>query len=325
MDRGEPDVSNRGGKRAMITIYRTTPDGLETIEDYQAGSWVHVVNPTNPEIEGLLSRFGFPADFLTDPLDMDERARTERENESTLILLRVPRRDIEEEIPFVTLPVGIILTHNLIITVSLTDADVIQDFINGRVRGFSTENRNRFVLLLFMRTALLFLTYLKEINRMTSSVQQKLHRALKNEELIKLLNLEKSLVFFITSLRSNALMMEKCYNSECMKLSHEETDLFDEVIIENRQAIEMANIYSNILSGMMDAFASVISNNLNMVMKLLTTLTILLMIPTIVTSFYGMNVELPYQQIPYAFVIPIIASAILAFVGIVIFWKGKFF
>lgn len=309
----------------MITIFRTTPEGLQTIEEYLPGSWVHVVNPTNAEIEGLLSRFGFPTDFLTDPLDMDERARTERESGSTLILLRVPRRDINEEIPFVTLPVGIILANDLIITVSLTDADVIQDFINGRVRGFSTDNRNRFVLLLFMRTALLFLTYLKDINRMSGTVQQKLHRALKNEELIQLLNLEKSLVFFITSLRSNALMMEKCYNNECMKLSAEETALFDEVIIENRQAIEMANIYSNIMSGMMDAFASVISNNLNVVMKLLTTITILLMIPTIVTSFYGMNVDLPYQHIPYAYLIPIIASAILASFGILIFWKGRFF
>jgi magnesium transporter len=309
----------------MITIYRSTSGGLKVIEEYESGCWVNVVNPTNLEIEELLSQFGFPADFLTDPLDVDERARTEKEDASTLILLRVPRRDIDSDIPFVTLPIGIILTHDLIITISLTDADVIQDFINDRVRGFSTDKRNRFVLLLFMRTALLFLNYLKEINRMTNAVQQKLHRALKNEELIKLLNLEKSLVFFITSLRSNALMMEKCYNSECMKLIPEEKDLFDEVIIENRQAIEMANIYSDILSGMMDAFASVISNNLNMVMKLLTTVTILIMLPTLVVSFYGMNVDLPYQTVPHAFLIPIGISALLSLCGIVIFWKGKFF
>ncbi len=310
----------------MITIYRSMGNGLVPITEYQSGAWVNVVNPTPQEIDHLVARFTIPPDFLTDPLDVDERARVEREEGNILILLRTPRRDSEEaDIPFTTLPIGIILTQGLVITISLVEVDVVQEFLAGKVRNLTTLNATRFVLLLFMRTSLLFLRYLKEINRMTTSVEKGVHLALQNAQLIRLLNLEKSLVFFITSLRSNALMLEKFNTSGWLRMDEDDRDLFDEVVIENKQAIEMANIYSSILSGMMDAFASIISNNLNVIIKLLTTVTIILMIPTLIASIYGMNVDLPLQSSPYAFLIIIAVSVLFSAIGIAIFWRKQFF
>lgn len=311
----------------IITIYRSGVDnGLEVTGKYESGAWVNVVNPSPAEIAELVTRFTIPSDFLTDPLDVDERARIEREEGNTLILLRTPRREATEaDIPFTTLPIGIILTQGLVITISLTEVDVVAEFLNGKVRNFSTGNSTRFVLLLFLRTSLLFLRYLKEINRMTTAIENDLHRALRNVQLIRLLNMEKSLVFFITSLRSNALMLEKFNTSGCLRMNEDDRDIFEEVVIENKQAIEMANIYTSILSGMMDAFASIISNNLNVVIKLLTTVTIILMIPTLVASIYGMNVELPFQHSQFAFLIVIAFSIMVSILGIAVFWRKEFF
>jgi magnesium transporter len=314
------------GGKVLITIYRSIENCLVPVTDYESGAWINVVNPTPQEIDDLVARFTIPSDFLTDPLDVDERARVEREEGNILILLRTPRKEsVEADIPFTTLPVGIILTHGLVITVSLLEVDVVREFLTGRVRNLTTQNIPRFVLLLFMRTSLLFLRYLKEINRMTTLVEKDVHLALQNAQLINLLNHEKSLVFFITSLRSNALMLEKFNTSGWVKMDEDDRDLFEEVIIENKQAIEMANIYTSILTGMMDAFASIISNNLNVIIKLLTTVTIILMIPTLFSSIYGMNVALPFQESPYAFFLVIGLSIITAILGIAIFWRKQFF
>lgn len=310
----------------MITIYRSEQNGLETIDNYESGAWVNVINPTQQELDFLAERFSIPPDFLTDPLDVDERARVEREEGNTLILLRSPRKEPEDaDIPYTTLPVGIILTEGLVITVSLMEADVVRELRNGKVRNLSTQNRTRFVLMIFFRNCLLFLRYLKEINRKTGNIEKDLHKSLRNVHLIYLMNMEKSLVFFITSLRSNALMLEKFNTSGCMRMDEDDRDIFDDVLIENKQAIEMANIYTNILSGTMDAFASVISNNLNVVIKLLTTVTIVVMIPTLVASIYGMNVDLPFQQSPHAFLIIIAISALLSIIVTAIFWRKEFF
>ena len=257
---------------------------------------MHVSNPSNQELALLVERFGIPLDFLTDPLDLDERARLETEDGARLIVLRVPHLDSwTDDIPVTTLPIGIVLVGDLVITVSAIDSEVIGDFKQGRVRNFATHDQNRFVLQLFLRTTLLFLRYLRDINRVSNNVEKDLHRSARNEQLIRLLNLEKCLVFISTSLRSNAFMMEKFHNAVYSRLDQDDQDLLDEVIIENKQAMDMAKIYSSILSNMMGAFASLISNNLNTVVKTLTTITIILMIPTLVASFYGMNVDLPLQ------------------------------
>ncbi len=310
----------------MITIFKTIQNNLKEISEFDNDSWVNISSPTNEELEKLSQKLNVPLDFLIDPLDADEMARIEIENGCILIVLRVSRFDEKDvDIPFTTLPVGIIITKDMVITVCSKDVDVIFDFINGKVRNFSTGNKSRFLLQIFLRTALLYLKDLKEINKRTTAVENELHKAMKNEELIKLLNIEKSLVFFTTSLRSNELMIERLQKAEIIKMNPDDKDLLDDAIIENKQAIEMSNVYSNILSGMMDAFASVISNNLNVVVKFLTAITIILMIPTLIASIYGMNVKLPFQDSPHAFLITLSISLTLSVIGVLIFIKRKWF
>ncbi|PIU77893.1 MAG: magnesium transporter [Candidatus Moranbacteria bacterium CG_4_10_14_3_um_filter_44_15] len=310
----------------MITIFKSIQNNLKEISKFENDCWINVSNPTNEELEKLSQKLKIPLDFLTDPLDVDERARIDAENGCILIVLRVSRFDEKEvDIPFTTLPVGIIITKEIAITICSKDVRVILDFINGKVRNFSTENKSRFLLQIFHRTALLYLKDLREINNRTTMVEKELHKAMKNEELIKLLNIEKSLVFFTTSLRSNELMMERLQKTEIIKMNPDDEDLMEDVITESKQAIEMSNVYSNILSGMMDAFASVISNNLNVVVKFLAAVTIILMIPTLIASLYGMNVKLPFQDSSHAFLITLSISFTLSAIGVLIFIKRKWF
>jgi magnesium transporter len=292
----------------------------------QSDCWINVSKPGPDELDKLSKELNIPLDFLTDPLDVDERARIEVEDNIILIVVRVPNYDPNNsEVPYSTMPVGIILINDLIITVCSEDINELLGLNNGRTKNLYTQNSKRFILHIFNRTALSFLKYLKEINRKTGETEAHLHKSLKNEELIKLLNIEKSLVFFTTSLKSNELMMERLQKIEILKMDPDDKDLLEDVLIDNKQAIEMANIYSNILSGMMDAFASVISNNLNVVMKLLTSFTIILMIPTLIASIYGMNVELPFQHSPHAFLITIVISLSLSVASVLIFLKNKWF
>ena len=312
----------------MIKKFKTIRGELKEISDFEKGCWVNVSNQqtNNNELEALSQKLKIPLDFLTDPLDVNERSRIEKEEEYILIVLRVPLFDKKKvDIPFTTLPIGIIFSKDLFLTVSSRDSEIIADFINGKVKNFSTEDKNSAILKIFSRTALLYLEYLREISDRTNIVEKELHKAMKNEELIKLLNIEKSLVFFVTSLKANEFMMERLQKMEIIKLDSQGQDLLEDVIIENKQAIEMADVYSNILSGMMDAFASVISNNLNVVLKLLTSITIILMIPTLITSVYGMNVGLPFQHSLHAFTIVMTISMVLSISGVLMFMKRKWF
>jgi magnesium transporter len=296
----------------MIKIFKTTGNGFVSIDNIEKDCWVNVSNPGPDELIKISEDLAIPLDFLTDSLDVDERSRIETENNTTLIVLRVPKFDKNNlGVPFTTLPLGIVLTKDII--------------IKGKTKNLPTENRRRFILHLFHRTAFFYLKYLKEINKKSNEVETELHRSMKNEELIKLLDIEKSLVFFTTSLRSNELMMERLSKVRALELNEDDNDLLDDIIVDNKQAIEMANIYSNILSGMMDAFASVISNNLTIVMKFLTSVTIILMLPTLVASIYGMNVELPFQHTSHAFFITIGLSFCLSSVGVLIFLKNRWF
>ncbi len=310
----------------MIKIFKTEGGILREVEEYGEGVWINIVQPSEGECNEIAERFAIPLDFLLDPLDLNERSRVEVEDESVLVVLRVPIfNEDNEDIPYITMPVGIIFTANLIITVCNRDVELLKRFVEGKIRNFSTQKRSRFLLQLFLQTALLYLRYLKDIDNRTNILEEELHKSMRNEELIKLLNIEKSLVFFTTSLRANELMMERLQRSRFIKMDPDDEDLLEDVIIENRQAIEMANIYSSILSGMMDAFASVISNNLNVVMKFLTSITIILMIPTLIASIYGMNIPLPFQHSPHAFLIIMILSVVLSIVGIHIFRKKELF
>lgn len=286
----------------MIKIYKTIDSKLIELKDMEEKSWISLVNPTLEELKYIEETLEVEADFLKAPLDDEETSRIEIEDEQIFILVDIPVIDEEDgSIEYGTLPFGIILKDKHIITICLKDNILLNDFKNQKIKNFFTFKRNRFVLQMLYRIDTKYLIYLKQIDRISNQIERQLHQSMKNKELIQLLDLEKSLVYFTTSLRGNQLVLEKLGKLKVMKLYPEDEDLLEDVIIENKQAIEMANIYSSILSGMMDAFASVISNNLNIVMKYLTTITIVMSIPTIFASFYGMNVPLPFQNSPYMF------------------------
>ena len=224
-----------------------------------------------------------------------------------------------------TIPLGMVVHEEVFITVCLRDNPILQDFIRGRVRQFFTYKKTRFVLQLLHRMALYYLEDLKKINQKTDDIEKELQQSLKNKELFTLLSLEKSFVYFMTSLNSNNLVMEKLLRNRYLPMFKEDEELLEDTLIEIKQALEMSQIYSSILSGMMDAFASVISNNQNHVMKALTSITIILSVPIMLASLYGMNVPLPFQENPQAFAAILFLSLLLSFLTALIFWKKRFF
>ena len=313
----------------MIRIFKTEDGAMHEKEEMQPGCWIALTNPTASEIIDIADTYQIDPDHLRAPVDEEERSRIEVEDEYTLILVDIP--SIEERNGkdwFVTIPLAIITTKDVLITVCLEETPVLTSFMDGRVRDFHTFMKTRFILQILYKNATQFLQYLRIIDKKSEVIERKLHQSQKNEELIELLELEKSLVYFTTSLRSNEVVLEKLLRIEKIKKYPEDTDLLEDVIVENKQAIEMANIYSGILSGTMDAFASVISNNLNIVMKFLATVTIVLSIPTMIASFYGMNVNshgMPFADSPYGFAIVLGLTLLLSLFVAYIFNKKDLF
>ena len=313
----------------MIRIFKTEDGAMHEKEEMQPGCWIALTNPTASEIIDIADTYQIDPDHLRAPLDEEERSRIEVEDEYTLILVDIP--SIEERNGkdwFVTIPLAIITTKDVLITVCLEETPVLTSFMDGGVREFHTFMKTRFILQILYKNATQFLQYLRIIDKKSEVIERKLHQSQKNEELIELLELEKSLVYFTTSLRSNEVVLEKLLRIEKIKKYPEDTDLLEDVIVENKQAIEMANIYSGILSGTMDAFASVISNNLNIVMKFLATVTIVLSIPTMIASFYGMNVNshgMPFADSPYGFAIVLGLTLLLSLFVAYIFNKKDLF
>jgi len=297
----------------MITFYKNTENGLAVLNEPVDNCWINVIDPS-PEEQARLVALGIPHDYIVYPLDLDERARTERENGELLIILRIPYfQGKEADIPYLTVPLGIILTPTYIVTVCRQDNQIFQDLISGRVRNLSTAKRYRFVLRLLLATATMYLNYLREITKAVDALEDQLQLSTRNKEVYGLLKYQKSLTFFTTALKSNELMVERLQRSRLFNQYPEDDDLLDDVITENQQAIEMTNITSNILSGMMDAFASIISNNLNTVMKFLASVTIIINLPAVFSSFFGMNVDLPFMEHPFAFWIILSFSMIVTF------------
>jgi magnesium transporter len=282
----------------MIKIRVQSDTGLTEIDTVSKGCWIDARNLGKDDISRLENEFGIAGELLTDVMDADEQARIEKEDEYTAIIVRLPVYDESNEVPFYTLPLGLILFSDKIVTICQRSSDALEDMLRNRIRGFSIKNKSAFVLNLLGRGAFTFLKYLKELNKRTNIIKNELQKSIKNNELIQLLSIQKSLVFFTTSIKSNELLLEKLQKSPLIRFKEDEKELLEDVVVENRQAIEMANIYSSILTGTMDAFASVISNNLNIVMKRLTIVSIVLMIPTLIFSLYGMNVDLPLQHTP---------------------------
>ena len=313
----------------MIRIFKTVDGAIHQVEEPQEGCWVALTNPTATEIFELSEQFQIEVDDLRAPLDEEERSRIEVEDDYTLILVDIPMiEERNEKDWYGTIPLGIIVGKNMIITVCLEDTPVLTRFMEGRVRSFYTYMKTRFILQILHRNASMYLRYLRIIDKKSEQVEEKLHKSTRNRELMELLELEKSLVYFSTSLSSNEVVLEKLLKVETIKQYPDDTDLLEDVIIENKQAIEMANIYSGILNGMMGTFASVISNNLNIVMRVLSVITIVMSIPTTVFSAYGMNVRasgMPFADSHWGFLIIILVSLIISLVAAVILSKKKFF
>jgi magnesium transporter len=310
----------------MITIYKTIGEKLDTISEPTSGCWVCVTDPTLDEIDRIVN-FGIPHDYITYSLDVDESSRTEREDDGvTLILLRIPYfHGKKMDVPYTTIPMGIILTQNMIITVCRWNNIILDEFTLGKIRGLTTTKRNRFILRVLLATAIKYLGYLREINKTVDQIEDQLQASMRNKEVMELLKYQKSLVYFTTSLKSNELMLERLQRSQIFRMFPEDEELLEDVITENRQAIEMTNVSRDILTSMMDAFASIISNNLNVVMKFLASITIVLSIPTIVTSFFGMNVPLPFAENPFATLYIIIIFITLCIGVVVIFIRRDWF
>lgn len=310
----------------MIKLFKTFNDTLKQLLEIENNIWVNMVNPSEEEIQRIADFFSITSDHLKAALDEEERSRIEVDSDCTLILVDVPLTEVHDGSSiYTTLPLGIILSGENIITICTKELPLINDFMSGRIKSFYTFKKTRFILQLLFKNATYYLQFLKQIDRMSSNIEKELQKSMKNKELIQLLDLEKSLVYFSTSLRSNEIVLEKMLKLDTIKKYPEDQDLLEDAIIENKQAIEMANIYSNILSGMMDAFASVISNNLNIVMKFLTSITIVLTIPTMIASFFGMNVKVPLSTQPFAFVIIIAISLAISSVLALFMAKKKMF
>ena len=313
----------------VVRIYKTIDGAIHQIQEPEEGCWIALTNPTATEIFEFSEKFDIEVDDLRSPLDEEERSRIEVEDNYTLILVDVPM--IEERNDkdwYGTIPLGIIVTGSMIFTICLEDTPVLTRFMEGRVRSFFTYMKTRFIFQILYRNASMYLRYLRIIDKKSEQVEEKLHLSTRNEELIELLELQKSLTYFLTSLRSNEVVLEKLLKIDSIKKYPEDTDLLEDVITENKQAIEMANVYSGILNGTMDAFASIISNNMNIVMKVLAIITIVMSIPTIVFSAYGMNVAgsgMPLSRSPLGFLIIILISVAISVVAAIILSKKRFF
>lgn len=310
----------------MIEIFKTVDDKLVNLVDYEAGAWINLINPTEKEVQHISESLQIDPDYIKAALDEEESARIETDEGCTLIVVDIPIAEANgKSSKYITIPLGIIINENFIVTVCLKENQVIREFIDKKVKGFYTFKKTRFFLQLLYKNATKFLFYLKQIDKLSHHIENKLHKSTKNKELIQLLELEKSLVYFSTSLKANELVLEKMLRTESVKSYPDDAELLEDTIIENKQAIEMAKIYSDILSGTMDAFASVISNNLNIVMKFLASVTIVMAIPTMVASYFGMNVQVPMANNPMAFPIIITISVTLCAAAALFMARNKMF
>ncbi|HIY22244.1 MAG TPA: magnesium transporter CorA family protein [Candidatus Flavonifractor merdigallinarum] len=301
----------------MLTIHKTINGKMTRLDTIQDGCWVNLTYPSEDELNTVAATLAVEPTFLRAALDEEETSRIDTEEGQTLLIIDVPAVEKDDQVVYSTLPLGIIVTQKHIITVCLKESSIIKDFQDGLVRNAETQKRTSFILYMLLRVAKRFLQYLKQIDKIYSYMERQLYKSQRNKELIQLLDLEKSLVYFNTSLKANEVTLEKILRGRIITLYEEDHDLLEDVLIEVRQAIEMANIYSSIISGMMDAFASVISNNLNVIMKVLTSITILLTIPNIVFGFYGMNVaNLPLDH--FWWFPLVIAAGVIGVVAIVL-------
>ena len=322
-----------GRRDSMITVYKHIEEELVadyTVSDATKGSWVNLVNPDPDELSLINILTEIPTDVLKTALDMEERSHVELEDNYIFVVINIPA--IRGNDMYDTVPLGIFLTPDFFITVCLEESEVLYPFISNQLSTFYTYKKTRFLFQILYRTATLFLRYLQQINRRTDDIEVQLRHTTKNKDFFQLLELQKSMTYFTSALRTNGTVMERLLRlrghstyRHLLKMYEEDEDLLEDVIIENKQAIEMVEMYSNILMNMMNAFTSIISNNLNMVMKMLAALTITLAVPTIIFSLWGTNVALPFQDDPNGFYEVIGISVVCSIIAIIGMWKKDLF
>lgn len=300
-----------------MQIFRTKGQHLVEVDSICEGAWVHLEKPTDDEVDFICRELTISEDMVRAALDDEERARIETEDENLLVVMDVPVAILEDDgtYSYGTVPIGIVMTENVMVTVCTRPTGLMREFVNQRVRGFHTNKKARFTLQIMYMSSAKFLKYLRDIDKKTHALEQTITNSTSNNVLLQMMKVEKSLVYFSTALKSNEAVFERLMRVKAMKQYPEDSEILEDVIIENKQAIEMCNIYREILNGMMDAIESIISNNLNNRMKLLTAITIVLAVPTLFASLWGMNVSVPFQDNPFGFIITVI---LMLFVTIVV-------
>lgn len=308
----------------MRAFYKNN-NGLIETKEWIPNCWINIECPTESEKKYLLEELRIPEEFYNDIEDIDERPRIEIENGWTLIIMRIPIKSNDIKLPFHTIPVGIIFKNDICVTISFHPSELLTDFVTYTQRkNIGVKDNFDLVLKLLLSSSVWFLKYLKQVNQKIKLAEDNLEKSIKNEELQALLQIEKCLVFFMTSLKGNDILLHRIKNIKSQKENFD-LDLLEDVEIELRQAQETTNIYSDILTGTMDAYASVISNNMNNIMKQMTSISIILMIPTVIASFYGMNVPNTLQENSFGFWIIILISILFSSIGVFLFMKRKWF
>lgn len=317
----------------MVQVYKHSNGHLEdniSLTSAEKGSWINVINPDSEDLQLVSMVTEIPTDVLKTALDTEERSHVELEDNYVFVVINIPI--ILETDSYDTLPLGIFITPDFIITVCIQDTEVMRTFTHNKYPLFYTFKKTRFLFQILYRSATLFLKYLMQINHRTDDIEDILRHSMRNKEFFLLLELQKSLTFFTSALRSNGIVMERLMrlrrNSSMhhlLKMYEEDEDLLEDVIIENKQAIEMVEMYSNILMSMSDTFASIISNNLNIVMKFLASITILLAVPTIIFSLWGVNVQVPFAEDPLGFMYVVILALCFTVLAILALWKKNLF
>ena len=317
----------------MMQIYRTRKDAepaiIEILDSHVTGTWIRLTNPTEAELAQVAESCSIPPEFLRAALDEEERPRIDSEDEAVLLVMDIPiTTEIEGLKVLSTHPLGIIINGSFIVTVSSQQSQILDDFLTGKVKHFTTAKKTRFLFQIFYRNASYYLNHLRQIEKSISRIEVELHRSMKNEILFQMMELEKSLIYFSTSLKSNEAVLERILRTKpkALQMFDEDAELLEDVIIENKQAMEMSQIYLHILNGMTGAFATIISNNLNIVMKFLASITIIIAIPTMIASFYGMNVtDIPLSKTPLSFEIIFGISVMISVCLGLFMWRKKFF
>ena len=305
----------------MMTIYKWENGALTKSDTFGSSCWINLAEPSTAELEQTLNFSKVPRDFLTDPLDQDERPRFESEDDFHLVIVHVPypvRGDEDDEsvLPYETVPLGIVLFGESVITICSRTTPVTGAFLDQIRRVCPPRERNRFLFRLLWHAAVLFMRYLRDMHSKIEDLEDSLHESISNEVLLKLLTYQKSLVYFSTSLKADDILIKRLDHARQLNLSEDDSDMLDDAAVEYQQALETATIHANILNGTLDTFASLINNNLSNVMKYMTAATILLAVPTVITSAYGMNIQLPLQNYPHMFAVLSAISGVLA-VGII--------